>query len=302
MEDILKEFSKNNLLPQATTFLIWVIVILFTSWILRNAVTRGISDNSSRYRMRKVVSLVALVMILLLALMTFSGSLKYFSVTIGFISAGVAFALKEVILAVAGWISIFSVRSFRPGDRIEIGHVKGDVIDIGVTRTTLMEVGQWVGSDNYTGRIIQVSNATVFQSPVYNYSADFPFLWDECLIPIRYGSDIQLAQKIINDVAHIQLQDYSKFAKIEWKQMVSRYLIEDANVFPTLSMKLTDNWIEFNLRYVVDYKKRRTVKTTLFEQLHAKIEETGGKVKLASATFEVTDIPDMKVEIKNEIK
>jgi hypothetical protein len=80
--------------------------------------------------------------------------------------------------------------------------------------------------------------------------------------------------------------------------MVQKYLIENAIVEPTIGIKLTDNWIEFNLRYVVAYQKRRTTRTELFVKILEAIGKTGGKVSLASATFEVVDLPDMNVSIK----
>src|SRR5690554_924320 len=72
----------------------------------------------------------------------------------------------------------------------------------------MMEIGQWVFSDNYSGRIVKISNAFVFKGPVYNYSKNFPFVWDEITLPIRYDSDMELAKSIIIAVAQEQLCDY----------------------------------------------------------------------------------------------
>lgn len=102
--------------------------------------------------------------------------------------AGIAVALQAVIASLAGWVAIAFGRFYSTGDRIQLGGVKGDVIDIGILRTTLMEVGQWVDGDLYNGRIVRIANSFVFKEPVFNYSADFPFLWDEIKLPIRYGS------------------------------------------------------------------------------------------------------------------
>jgi small-conductance mechanosensitive channel len=104
-------------------------------------------------------------------------------VAIGVAGAGIAFALQEVIGSVAGWIAISFGGFYRPGDRVQVGGIKGDVIDIGILRTTLMELGEWVNSDLYSGRIVRVANSFVFKQPVFNYSGDFPFLWDELRLP-----------------------------------------------------------------------------------------------------------------------
>jgi small-conductance mechanosensitive channel len=79
------------------------------------------------------------------------------------------------------------------GDRVQLGGIKGDVMDIGVLRTTIMETGQWVDGDLYNGRIVLIANSYVLKS-LY-YSGDFPFLWDEIKIPIQYGSDYEKQKK-----------------------------------------------------------------------------------------------------------
>ncbi len=178
----------------------------------------------------------------------------------GLLSAGITITLQELILSIAGSFYIFFVRVYKPGDRIEINGIKGDVIDVDSIYTTMMEIGQWVSSDNYSGRIVKLSNAFVFRGPVYNYSQDFPFVWDEFNLPIRYGSDIELAKSIIISVATEHLSEYVQESIADWKKVVDKYYIEDANVDPTLAITLTDNWISFNLRYIVDYKKRRGTK------------------------------------------
>jgi small-conductance mechanosensitive channel len=235
-----------------------------------------------------------------LVVLTFTSEIKYFTLSLGLISAGIAFALKEVLLSVAGWFAIFASNIYKPGDRIEINGIKGDVIDIGVTRTTLMEIGEWVKSDNYSGRIVQISNDFVFKGVVNNYSADFPFVWDEIEIPIKYGSDIKLVNQIILDAAKKTLSNYVEFAKEHWEKMVRKYLIENANIDSTLTFKLTDNWIEFNLRYVVDFKKRRSTKNELFKDIFNEINKTNGKVTLASATFEIVGLPNLNVDMNDK--
>lgn len=291
--------ESNALLLVLLHFALWTCLILFVSWILRKSINKKVTDNATRYRVKKIISLVSYALIILLTIVSFTGKVQYFTVSIGLISAGIAFALQEVILSTAGWFAIFSTNIYKPGDRIEINGVKGDVIDIGVTKTTLMEIGEWVNSDNYSGRIVQISNAFIFKGSVHNYSSDFPFVWDEINLPIKYDSDISLAKEIILTEAENSLTTYAEFAKKHWQHMVQKYMIEDAIITPTLTLKLTDNWIEFNLRYIVDYKKRRLTKNNLFSNIYNKINSTKGKISLASATFEVVGIPDLNIINKN---
>ncbi|MCO6491105.1 MAG: mechanosensitive ion channel family protein [Phaeodactylibacter sp.] len=150
-------------------------------------------------------------------------------------------------------------------------------------------------SDNYSGRILQISNSFVFKGPVFNYSTDFPFVWDEITLPVKYGSDVGLAHRIIEEVAAGLLGEYAGYARQYWKKMVRKYLIEDANVTPVIFIRLTDNWIEFTLRFVVDYKRRKSNKTLLYQRLLEQFNATEGKVQLASATLDITAVPPLAI-------
>ena len=238
-------------------------------------------------------------MMIILTLYYITGNIKDFTLAFGLLSAGVAITLQDLILSISGSLYIFFVKVYKPGDRIEINGIKGDVIDVDSIYTTMMEIGEWVSSDNYSGRIIKLSNAFVFKGPIYNYSMDFPFIWDEFNLPIRYGSDIELAKNIIIKVATETLSEYVVNSIAKWKDVVDRYYIEDAKVEPTLAITMTDNWIQFNLRYIVDYKKRRVTKHILSEIISRKFEETNGQVVLASSTVEIIRIPTIDINEKD---
>jgi small-conductance mechanosensitive channel len=303
----LTEFLKNfkiseprELILVLLQFVLWTCLILFISWLIKKSVNKKITDNASRYRVKKIVNFISYALIILLIVISFTGQVHYFTISIGMISAGVAFTLQEVILSIAGWVAIFSTNIYKPGDRIEMNGVKGDVIDIGVAKTTLMEIGEWVSSDNYSGRIVQISNSFIFKGNVYNYSGDFPFVWDQIKLPVTYGSDIVLAKELILTEANNLLTTYTDFAKEHWQHMVNKYMIEDAIIKPTITLKLTDNWIEFNLRYIVDYKKRRGTKNELFSNINTKINEAKGAITIASATYEVVGIPNLNINLNDK--
>jgi len=89
-------------------------------------------------------------------------------------------------------------------------------MDIGILRTTIMETGQWVDGDLYNGRIVLVANSFVFKEPVYNYSGDFPFLWDEIKIPIQYGSNYEKTGEILLKIGKEVSGDLSEKSKQKW--------------------------------------------------------------------------------------
>lgn len=278
-------------------FILIVIIVLLVVQFLRYFLRKKIKNSTARYKSQKAIEFIGYVLLVILSFSYFTGNIKDLTLAIGLLSAGIAFTLQELILSIVGSIYIFVVNVYKPGDRIEINGIKGDVIDVDSMYTTMMEIGQWVSSDNYTGRIVKLSNAFVFKGPIYNYSQDFPFIWDEFNLPIKYGSDVELAKSLVIDIASKALSEHTINSKAQWKEVVNKYYIEDAQVDPTLAISLTDKWIQFNLRYIVDYKKRRITKHELNDSIRKAFEATDGKVVLASATIELVKIPEIKVDI-----
>jgi small-conductance mechanosensitive channel len=277
-------------------YFIWVFFITVLVQLARRLIRKKLPDTATKYKSQKGIEIIGYFIVIFLSISYFTGNIKDFALAIGLFTAGITITLQELILSIAGSIYIFLVDVYKPGDRIEINGIKGDVIDIDSIYTTMMEIGEWVSSDNYSGRIVKLSNAFVFRGPIYNYSRDFPFIWDEFNIPIRYGSDVELAKKIVIQVASETLSEYVTASKDQWKNVVDRYYIENAIVEPTLAISMTDNWIQFNLRYIVDYKKRRYTKNILNELIGQEIEKTNSKVVLASATIEIVKIPHVQVD------
>lgn len=274
-----------------------LLVIIVATRLLRSALTRRITGADTRYRARKIASGAGYALTLLLFLALFGSQLGAFAFGLGAAAAGIAFALQEVIISVAGWVALTFGGFYRVGDRVQTSGIRGDVIDIGVIRTTLMELGEWVKGDQYTGRIVRVSNGSIFKEPVFNYSADFPFLWDEITVPVRYGSNRQLAREIILRVAHAIVEKPAADARQQWQELVRKYRLEDASTDPMVTLVANDNWLEFTLRYVVDYRRRRTTKDQLFTLLLDEIDKTGKAVELASATFELVAAPRFEMDI-----
>lgn len=299
--ELIKEWIKDNpFIWSILKFIIILVIVLTIIQIIRRYLKRKISNTVIRYKAQKGIEILGYVLLVILAITYFSGSIKDFTIIIGLFTAGLAFTLQELILSIAGSLYIFLVKVYKPGDRIEINGIKGDVIDVDSIYTTMMEIGEWVSSDNYSGRIVKLSNAFVFKGPIYNYSQDFPFIWDEFNLPIRYGSDVELAKSIIIKAASEILSDYVINSKSEWDSIVSKYYIEDAQIDPTLAISLTDNWIQFNLRYIVDFKKRRFTKHLLNDKIRVEFEKTNGKIILASTTIELVKIPDLKINLDKD--
>jgi small-conductance mechanosensitive channel len=275
-----------------------IAIIAFIVRLLRGSVNRMVHENTARYQVRKGINFIGYFAAVILVMLVFSDKLGGFTVAFGVAGAGIAFALQEVIASVAGWVAVTLGGFYRVGDRVQLGGIQGDVIDIGVLRTTLMQTGDWVKADLYNGRIVRVANSFVFKEPVFNYSSDFPFLWDEIMVPIAFVSDHKQARAIIEDCANAVVGEYAKSAQHAWAPMTHKYMIEPAIVEPMISMIFNENWMEFTLRYVTDYKKRRSTKDKLFTQILEEINASEGKVSIACATLNIEKHAPIEVHLR----
>ncbi len=280
MEQI-TEFIQSELGKKVLKIAFVVFIVLLVSGILKRVIPKYVKNTNSRYRTRKFINFLGFTLIIIAILIVFSNQLTGLAVFLGVAGAGIAFALQEVIASVAGFIVIHFSNFYNVGDRVSVGGIKGDVIDIGILRTSLMEIGDWVHGDLYNGRMTRVANSFIFKEPVYNYSGDFPFLWDEVKIPIKTNSDFEYARKeffkIINDIQG----EYAEQAKDHWDKMTEKLMIEEARVAPMVSMSFDDKWITFILRYVVDYKVRRSTKDKIYTKVLSCINQSDGKIEVA---------------------
>ena len=274
-----------------------IIIVAIVFRILAQVLPRQVQDTDLRYHIRKAITLIGYAIIALLIVLIFSDSLGKLTVIFGVIGAGVAFALQEVIGSFAGWVAISFGQFYKPGDRVLLGGIMGDVIDISILRTTLMECGAWVKADLYNGRIVRIANSFVFKEPVFNYSADFPFVWDEITVPVKYGSDRSLTREILQQVANEVVGEYMPQAQVQWQHMVHKYLIEDARIEPAVTLAANDNWLEFTLRYVVDYKQRRGKKDVIFSRILDEFDNTNGSISIASTTIHIVETPAFNVKL-----
>lgn len=289
MVDKLQSWLSNPAVDRLGYLSLGILIVFIITWLLKRTINTKIENTDHRYRVRKTVNLVGYVLIVLIVLLVYGDRLGTLGVALGVAGAGVTFALQEVIVSFAGWLSIILSGTPSVGQRVKIGDAKGDIIDIGVMRTTIMEMGDWVKGDQYNGRIITLANSYVFKERIHNYSAEYPFLWDEVEVPIRTESDHELARKVFTEVVNEICKDYAERSEAEWKKLAYKFRVEQANVLPTVSLRFDQNWITFTLRYIVDYKSRRSTKDRIFTALLNEIAKHDS-IAIATTTSEVTSI------------
>lgn len=230
----------------------------------------------------------------------------------GLITAGLAFALQKAITSIAGYIVILRGKTFNVGDRIVMGGVRGDVVALGFMQTSIMEMGQppsvqqddpgmWVKSRQLTGRLVTVPNSKIFDEPVYNYTRDFEFIWEEMLIPISYSDDRAAAERILLEVAqkHQVAIDDLKRKEIEELQRLF-YVVKLDDFQPRVFLRLTDNWLELTVRFITYAHGIREVKDRMTREIIARLESA--KIPIASATIAVVELPEVRLRPRQRQK
>jgi len=289
MSDEWKRILAEPLFIRAILVVFGLIVLFLTIRAIQHSITQRVEPPQARYRIRKMIAMGGYLIVALFISIVFSDQLGHLAVAFGVVGAGVAFALQEVIASMGGWVTITLGRYYQVGDRILLDGILGDVIDIGVLRTTLMECGGWVSADLYNGRIVRIANSAALGDLIFNYSADFPYLWDEIILPVKYGGDPRVARAMLERVAHDLLYGNIASARKAWQTSRRLYLLDDEKVDPVITLLANDNWMEFTLRYIVDYRQRRQIKDRLYTRILEEIEQLSGQVTIASATIQLVD-------------
>jgi small-conductance mechanosensitive channel len=222
---------------------------------------------------------------------------------VGAFSAGVAFALQNVLGSFAAWLGILAGKVFKVGDRVMMGGVKGDVIDLSPLRTTVMEIGSpgagedsevWVRARQYTGRVVTITNKAFFDEPIYNYSKAFDYVWEEITVPIAYTTDWERGREILLEEVEEATRPFREESAGALREMTSRYLVQQSEVEPRVFLRLTDNWIELAARFVIPVRSARALKSGVSENVLRRYAQEG--VTVASATSEIVGFPPLRVE------
>jgi len=245
--------------------------------------------------MRNIIFVTVIIMIILVWLRP----QQNLAVIIGLAVAGIILASQSAIGSFSGYLLIVSSNIYGIGDRISINNVTGDVMDIGFMRTTIMEIGQWVKADQYTGRIVTISNKALFDNPIFNYTRHWGYLWDEIMIPVTYTSDWRRASEIMSDLGNKHTAQLQEDAEAKLTKLIDRFPLKQTTVEPSIYFVMTDNWIEITLRFIVDAQERRKVKAQLNRELLQQFEKEEN-ITVASATFDIVGLPAPRVDQRNQ--
>jgi len=186
---------------------------------------------------------------------------------LGLLSAGIAIALKDPIVNIAGWVFILVRQPFEVGDRIQIGEHSGDVIDLRIFQFTLNEIGNWVDADQSTGRIIHIPNAKIFYDSIANYNKGFTYIWNEIPVLVTFESDWKKAKQILQIIVNEETRNVSEQAQFKLRKAAEKYMIMYTKLTPIVYTDVRDSGIMLTIRYLTNPRNRRGGSQTIWESI-----------------------------------
>jgi small-conductance mechanosensitive channel len=300
-------FSWSNVHRVLLTAAVVTVALLARTAIIW--LVRGLTHKNPNERLvfwtRQSASVVIALVILRATISIWFDNPARLALPAGLVTAGIAFASQKAFTSIAGYLVVLRGKTFSVGDRIVMGGVRGDVISLGFMQTTILEMGEpalaqgegppvWVQARQYTGRVVTVTNDKVFDTPVYNYSREFPFIWEELRVPIRYGSDRGRAEQILLVAARAETAGVTRLTEEHRARLKREYFVEIDQDDPQVYYRITDNWLELTVRFMCEPHRGRELKDRMCRRILTAFEEAG--LDVASTTYEVVGLPPLGAE------
>jgi small-conductance mechanosensitive channel len=283
-----------------TLLAIAVIYALFKI-VFEEVFARQIKDSRSQYSFRRTVSIIYYFATALAIFGIWVQDTQTLLVSYGLVAAGVAVSLQDVFKNFAGGVLVFATGIYRVGDRIEIDGRYGDVIDIGIMYTTMLEIKEWVEGDQPTGRIDILPNSMAISNSIENYTKQLNFIFEDMSIPITYKSNWRKASDSILEIVKRECSEVIELADDQMQMLGKRYYVQRKVVEPAVFTTLTDNWINLNVRYPTMARQRRATANRISRAV-LEMVEASDDIDIASATFDIVGFPPVKLEQDGEKK
>ncbi|MGJ4788863.1 mechanosensitive ion channel protein [Leptospira koniambonensis] len=285
MEEILRLINPISLLNSKertiteefvlVAYFILTLVIVYKTFVLSFDRISPPADNSVRYNRRRVTRILFVVVGAVSLLPVIFSGLSYLPTVMGLAGAGIVISLKDITLNYVGWLLIHGSNGFEVGDRIEIEGIKGDVVNIGINRFTLMELSPDPKSEQSTNRLVHLPNHTIILHKVYVVKEKMGFVWDEFRIKIPHSADWEAAEKILNgilkngSIIDQHKMDYSV------RELSKNYLVRLGKTTPIVYMNVEEGGVLFSLRYLTHIKEKRNQKARISREVLKEFGDSG---------------------------
>jgi len=258
--------------------LFWILAALLGLVLAEGLIERLYAaqgqDRGRLGTMRAVLRFVSQLIGVLVILLVVFGPPNQLSAVLALAAAGLTVALKDFIVAFFGWFVLMGRHGIRVGDWVEINGIGGEVVEIGLLHTVLLETGNWNDAGHPTGRKVSFVNSYAIEDHYFNFTTAGQWLWDELDILIPAGEDpYRLTNSVLNVVSE-QTQADAAAAEQEWRRVTQRSALQTFSAAPAINVRPTNLGVNLVVRYVVNAHNRHEVRTRLnqavVELLHSK--------------------------------
>ncbi len=268
------------LIGVTTILVILLIGIFFDTWLERLLGKLSL-DRRQVETLRTVTRVAVQVFAVLFILLVFFGPPGQLGTVLGLAGAGLTVALKDFIVSFLGWFVLMGKNGIRLGDWVEINGVTGEVVELGMFHTVLLETGNWTDSGHPTGRRVTFTNSFAIEGHYFNFSTSGQWLWDELQVVLPPGQDPYplidaLQKKVLEATA-----ETAKQAEKEWKSAASSRDMKALSAAPAINLKPVVGGVEIAVRYITRANERYQLRAKLY---HAAVDLLGQKSVVSPAS------------------
>jgi small-conductance mechanosensitive channel len=250
---------------------LWILLILLSVYIVGRLIDRYFvelsADKKRLVTLRAVVWFaVQAVAVLVIAFVVF-GMPNQTPTVLGLAGAGLTVALKDFIVGFVGWFVLMGRNGIRVGDWVEINGVGGEVVDISLLRTTLLETGNWTDSGHPTGRKVTFVNSFAIEGHYFNFSTSGQFLWDELTVSVPTGQNPYPVIEAIQKLVVKETAANAQAAEEEWQKATTRYRVQSFSAKPAINLRPNGGGVEVHVRYITRAQERQATRAHLYEAI-----------------------------------
>jgi small-conductance mechanosensitive channel len=247
-----------------------VLALGFAAGEVVERLFRGVARDKVRVdTLRTVARLGVNVVTLALALFIVFGMPREATTVLGLAGAGLTVAMKDFIVAFFGWFILMGRNGIRTGDWVEIKGVGGEVVEIGLFHTVLLETGSWSDAGHPTGRRVSFVNSFAIEGHYFNFSTAGQWMWDEIRLLVPAGQDPYPIIDGVQRLVEKETESNVKLAEAEWRKTTSRYRVQTFSAVPGIHVVPTGSGIEVVVRYITRAHERHASRRRLYEAIVA---------------------------------
>ena len=267
--DILKRrFFRRILTPFGI-----VLALIILNFLACRFLFPYVLNKDSLFVARRLSNYVLVLLIIIVLTAFFLEDLKAIATVMGIVGAAIVIALQDLCSSFAGWFVIVTGRKIKVGNRVEIDGHRGDILDIQMLRTTLLEVNNWLGVDEPTGRIIIIPNSFIFKYQVFNYSHIHPHIWGKIDVTVTFETPPQEAFDTLMKVLTEETEHEFSTAEQAEQRMEKTYGTAHVVYKPKIHTVIADSGVCYSLFYVSHYKRFSATKDKISARILDEFEK-----------------------------